>query len=59
MRRSQQFVDGRLDDRDLSVGTGAKEIETVETVDSLARPLVNDVAMLPGAADGEEAEAAE
>jgi DNA recombination protein RmuC len=32
--------------RDLNVGTGAKEIEGVETVDALARPTAGDVAML-------------
>ncbi|HWK34739.1 DNA recombination protein RmuC [Sphingomonas sp.] len=44
--------------RDLSVGTGAKEIENVETVDALAKPTAGDVAMLPASEDG-AAEAAE
>ncbi|KQN26266.1 recombinase RmuC [Sphingomonas sp. Leaf33] len=35
--------------RDLSVGTGAKEIEGVDSVDSLARQTAVDVAMLPAA----------
>ncbi|MBN2971911.1 DNA recombination protein RmuC [Roseomonas aeriglobus] len=35
--------------RDLSVGTGAKEIESVDTVDALARQTAVDVAMLPAA----------
>ncbi|UIJ43629.1 DNA recombination protein RmuC [Sphingomonas cannabina] len=35
--------------RDLSVGTGAREIENVETVDALAKPTVGDVALLPAA----------
>ncbi|MGK6319768.1 DNA recombination protein RmuC [Sphingomonas sp. DT-204] len=41
--------------RDLSVGTGAREIENVETVDALAKPTVVDVALLP-AAEEEEGE---
>ncbi|URW76476.1 DNA recombination protein RmuC [Sphingomonas donggukensis] len=41
--------------RDLSVGTGAKEIDSVDTVDALAKPTVGDVALLPAA---EAAEAA-
>jgi DNA recombination protein RmuC len=45
--------------RDLSVGTGAREIENVETVDALARPTVGDVAMLPSADNEDAAEAAE
>ncbi len=33
--------------RDLSVGTGAKEIDGVESVDALAKPTVSDMALLP------------
>ena len=43
--------------RDLSVGTGAKEIDGVETVDALARPTAGDVALLP-VAEAAEAESA-
>ncbi len=32
--------------RDLNVGTGAKEIENVDTVDALAKPTAADVALL-------------
>lgn len=46
--------------RDLNVGTGAKEIEGVETVDALARPTAGDVAMLTAVeADDDARDAAE
>lgn len=45
--------------KDLSVGTGAKEIEGVESVDALAKPTAGDVAMLPAAESEQEAAAAE
>lgn len=38
--------------RDLNVGTGAKEIEGVDSVDALAKPTASDVAMLPRADGG-------
>ena len=38
--------------RDLSVGTGAREIENVETVDALAKPTVGDLALLPAGEEG-------
>lgn len=44
--------------RDLSVGTGAREIESVETVDALAKPTVGDMALI-AAVDDEQTEAAE
>ena len=37
--------------KELSVGTGAKEIEGVETVDALAKPTVGDVALLTSVED--------
>ncbi len=33
--------------RDLSVGTGAKDIDAVESVDALAKPTAGDMALLP------------
>jgi len=37
--------------RELNVGTGAKDIEAVESVDALAKPTASDVALLPAGDD--------